>query len=80
VHEIVGRTGDEGLDKARDGDLRGLREHINAGWDPLTVVDRNGANAMTWASGEGHLAVCQYLQTACGLDIGLFTGKPKRKV
>mmetsp|Transcript_98746 Transcript_98746/g.226904 ORF Transcript_98746/g.226904 Transcript_98746/m.226904 type:complete len:524 (+) Transcript_98746:47-1618(+) len=51
------------LSAARAGDLSKLRCLQQDGMD-LTIVDRNGSNALLWAAGGGHLEVVRFLLEA----------------
>jgi hypothetical protein len=44
------------------------------GWD-VHCVDRNGASALHWSSGEGHLEVCKYLVIERGVSLMELLGK-----
>lgn len=79
IETLHTRCNDEGLNCARFGQLEQLQNFISNGWDPHTVVDRNGSNALAWAAGEGHVAICRYLVETCGMDVNPETGKLKRK-
>ena len=68
---------DAGIVAARDGDIVALRAAVDRGWDASTI-DKNGACALHWAAGAGHLAVCQYLVTECGVDVAAATTKGRR--
>ena len=53
---------DPGLDAARRGDARALRALLLEGkWDPRAARDRNGAGALLWSAGAGHLACVRVL-------------------
>ncbi|CAJ1334281.1 unnamed protein product [Effrenium voratum] len=51
------RALDEGLCAARDGDMKKIADMMAAGWD-LESRDHHGSNALLWAAGGGHLALC----------------------
>ena len=52
-----------GLVAARDGRLEALRELLGGGWEVFSAgsLDRNGASALDWAAGGGHLACVELL-------------------
>ena len=72
--------GDRGLNLARKGDLESLKRLVLDGnWSAHSALDKHGNTCLTWAAGEGHLAVCQFLVDACGLDPLALTGARKRR-
>lgn len=55
-----------GLASARSGDLARLRTLVEQqGWDAHNIVDKNGSNALLWASGAGHLHVVGMSPRTC---------------
>jgi hypothetical protein len=62
-----------GIHRCAAGDLAGLRALVERGeigtgvgcaapkWDPTHMVDKQHGTALMWASGNGHLAVVEYL-------------------
>ena len=52
---------------AKRGDLLGIRQKVNEGWDPK-AIDSRGASALLWAAGGGHINLVQYLVEECSCD------------
>lgn len=55
---------------ARDNQLSSLENLIKNGWNPLTH-DRNGSNALHWASGQGNIDIVKYLVEKHQMNPGL---------
>eukprot|EP00549_Striatella_unipunctata_P025144 CAMPEP_0118680348 /NCGR_PEP_ID=MMETSP0800-20121206/4313_1 /TAXON_ID=210618 ORGANISM="Striatella unipunctata, Strain CCMP2910" /NCGR_SAMPLE_ID=MMETSP0800 /ASSEMBLY_ACC=CAM_ASM_000638 /LENGTH=142 /DNA_ID=CAMNT_0006576483 /DNA_START=107 /DNA_END=536 /DNA_ORIENTATION=- len=49
----------------REGNLDGLFQAIENGFNPRDVVDRRGAQALLYAAGGGHLELVKYLVESC---------------
>eukprot|EP00658_Telonema_sp_P-2_P020424 TRINITY_DN18077_c0_g1_i2.p1 TRINITY_DN18077_c0_g1~~TRINITY_DN18077_c0_g1_i2.p1 ORF type:complete len:165 (-),score=41.91 TRINITY_DN18077_c0_g1_i2:14-508(-) len=60
------RTG--GIGACAAGDLEGVLRHLERGWEPGKMVDKNGSTALMWAAGGGHVQVCELLMTH-GMDL-----------
>lgn len=74
------KIGDEGLEKARSGDLEGLRLLVSSGWNAHTACDKHGNTALMWAAGEGHIEVCKYLVETCGVNVHEKKGGKYKKI
>jgi ankyrin repeat protein len=72
--------GDEGLNLVRRGDLQAVKALMaRSGWDPHTSLDKHGNTCLTWAAGEGHLDMCRFFVTDCGMNPLVRTGARKRQ-
>jgi hypothetical protein len=49
---------DVGIEAARNGDLKFLRNLLESGW-PVSTQDKYGGTALHWAAGAGHLSCCK---------------------
>lgn len=68
-----------GMDAAKEGALDVLRSLVAGGWDPREARDRERNTPLTWAAGNGHLAVCRFLVDECGVDPRAATGTRKHR-
>ncbi len=49
---------DVGIDAARTGDIKHLKQLLESGW-PVSTPDKYGGTALHWAAGGGHLSCCK---------------------
>jgi hypothetical protein len=49
---------DVGIDAARNGDSKLLKELLESGWS-VSTPDKYGGTALHWAAGGGHLSCCK---------------------
>ncbi|ETW03927.1 hypothetical protein H310_04345 [Aphanomyces invadans] len=71
----IARISNPGILAAQGGHLSTLKQLVEQrGWNPLSE-DHNGCNALVWAAGAGHVDICEYLVTTCGLDARALQGK-----
>ncbi|RHY28668.1 hypothetical protein DYB32_005795 [Aphanomyces invadans] len=74
----IARISNPGILAAQGGHLSTLKQLVEQrGWNPLSE-DHNGCNALVWAAGAGHVDICEYLVTTCGLDARALQGKRGR--
>jgi ankyrin repeat protein len=68
-HKNDNSHNDDPFQAVKNGDLQGLRRHINQhGYDPATSFDAKGASPLLWAAGGGHLDIVHYLIADCHCD------------
>ncbi|ETV66769.1 hypothetical protein H257_16856 [Aphanomyces astaci] len=71
----MAKVSNPGILAAQAGHTSVLIALVESGtWDPKSE-DYNGCNALVWAAGAGHVAICQYLVTSCAVDAHVLQGK-----
>ena len=57
-----------GMSAAARGNVDGMKQAIEEGWNPVIEKDAFGSNALMWAAGGGHIEACEFLVDECGVN------------